>query len=188
MTENAQPAAKSTQENLPTAGADDDLFSFRWTEDGLLHITQKGEDAMALTFGSGSETVNNGLMAQCLNVLDRHECVEGSRDARAFLPAIIKEIGPQDAFERMLAVQMAITHIAMVRSGRRFANADHLHQYEAHERAFNKLARTYTTQMEALRKHRNGGRQTVTVQHVNVEGGAQAIVGNIQTGGGPNER
>ena len=35
-----------------------------------------------------------------------------------------------------------------------------------------------------LRKHRNGGKQTVTVQHVNVEDGGQAIVGNVDAGGG----
>lgn len=188
MTENTQPVATTPKDNLPTAGRDEDLFSFSWTEDGSLLVTQKGEDAMALTFGSSSETINTSLMAQCLSVLGKHECVDGGQDARGFLPAIVKEIGPKDAFERMLAVQMAITHLAMVRTGRRFANADDLHRYEAHERAFNKLARTYTTQMEALRKHRTGGKQTVTVQHVNVEGGAQAIVGNVQTGGGPNEK
>jgi hypothetical protein len=38
--------------------------------------------------------------------------------------------------------------------------------------------------LEALRKHRNGGvKQTVTVQHVNVEDGGQAIVSNVQAGG-----
>ena len=63
------------------------------------------------------------------------------------------------------------------------ANADQLPQFEAHERAYNKLARTYATQVEALRKYRNGGKQTVTVQHVNVEDGGQAIVGNVEAGG-----
>jgi hypothetical protein len=36
--------------------------------------------------------------------------------------------------------------------------------------------------MDALRKHRDGGKQVVRVQNVNVEGGGQAIVGNVQTG------
>lgn len=48
------------------------------------------------------------------------------------------------------------------------------------------MARFYATQMEALRKHHNGGKQTVTVQHVNVEGGGQAIVGNVAAGGAAN--
>jgi len=37
--------------------------------------------------------------------------------------------------------------------------------------------------MEVLRKHRNGGKQTVTVQHVNVLEGGQAIVGDVSHGG-----
>lgn len=39
-------------------------------------------------------------------------------------------------------------------------------------------------QVEALRKHRNGGKQTVIVQQVNVADGGQAIVGIVQTGAG----
>ena len=69
------------------------------------------------------------------------------------------------------------------RTARRFAYADQLPQYEAHERAYNKLARTFSAQVETLRKHRNGGKQTVTVQHVNVEDGGKAIVGHVEAGG-----
>ena len=54
---------------------------------------------------------------------------------------------------------------------------------QAHYSGYNKLCRTYSAQMEALRKHRNGGKQTVVVQHVNVNDGGQAIVGNVETGG-----
>ena len=72
----------------------------------------------------------------------------------------------------------------MVRAGRWMANASTLEQVQAHTTGYNKLARTYTLQMEALRKHRNGGKQTVTVQHVNVGDGGRAIVGNVQPGEG----
>ena len=34
-------------------------------------------------------------------------------------------------------------------------------------------------QMEALKRHRTGGEQKVTVQHVSVGEGGQAIVGNV---------
>ena len=34
-----------------------------------------------------------------------------------------------------------------------------------------------------LQRLRTGGNQTVTVQHVNVESGAQAVIGNVRTGG-----
>jgi len=51
---------------------------------------------------------------------------------------------------------------------------------------FNKLARTFTSQIEALKKYRATGEQNIRVQHVNVTDGGQAVVGNVQTGGGGN--
>ena len=41
------------------------------------------------------------------------------------------------------------------------------------ERAFNKLARTFATQVEALKRYRTGGEQTVRVEHVTVNEGGQ---------------
>jgi hypothetical protein len=83
----------------------------------------------------------------------------------------------------MLAVQMAAVHVATIRAGRWLATCDNLPQCEAHYTGFNKLARTFAAQIEALRKHRNGGKQTVVVQHVTVADGGQAIVGSVSTGG-----
>jgi hypothetical protein len=50
----------------------------------------------------------------------------------------------------------------------------------------NKLSRTYATLLEALNRHRGKGHQKVTVEHVNVHAGGQAIVGTVQQneGGG----
>jgi hypothetical protein len=62
---------------------------------------------------------------------------------------------------------------------RRLAHVEDIHQQDSAERAFNKLARTYATQMEALKRYRTGGEQKVTVQHVSVSEGGQAIVGNV---------
>lgn len=48
----------------------------------------------------------------------------------------------------------------------------------------NKLSRTYATLVEALNRHRGkGGQQRVTVEHVHVHAGAQAVVGVVGTGG-----
>ena len=52
------------------------------------------------------------------------------------------------------------------------------------ERTLNKLARTFAVQMETLKRYRTGGEQRVTVQHVNVAEGGQAIVGNVNAAGG----
>ena len=39
-------------------------------------------------------------------------------------------------------------------------------------------------QVEALKKYRSAGEQTIKVQHVTVNEGGQAIVGNVSQGGG----
>src|SRR6185437_12936835 len=48
----------------------------------------------------------------------------------------------------------------------------------------NKLSRTYTTLLEALNRHRGKGQQKVTVEHVHVYAGGQAVVGMVETPGG----
>ena len=48
----------------------------------------------------------------------------------------------------------------------------------------NKLSRTYATLLEALNRHRGKGQQKVTVEHVHVHAGGQAVVGMVETPGG----
>ena len=79
----------------------------------------------------------------------------------------------------MLAAQMAAIHVATLTLAQRLAHAEILPQQDSAERALNKLARTFATQMEALKRYRTGGEQKVTVQHVSVSEGGQAIVGNV---------
>ena len=47
----------------------------------------------------------------------------------------------------------------------RLAIVQNISQQHSTERAFNKLTRTFATQMEALKRYRIGGEQKVTVQH-----------------------
>jgi hypothetical protein len=105
----------------------------------------------------------------------------GKVDERAlnFMLSVVKGIKPRDQVEAMLATQMAAVHIAALTSAQRLALAETLPGQDSAERAFNKLSRTYATQMEALKRYRSGGEQNVTVQHVSVNDGGQAIVGNV---------
>jgi hypothetical protein len=45
-----------------------------------------------------------------------------------------------------------------------------------------KLERAFAAQVEALRKLKNGGSQFVRVEHVHVNGGGQAVIGNVANG------
>src|SRR5262245_2904656 len=44
----------------------------------------------------------------------------------------------------------------------------------------NKLSRTYATLVESLNRHRGKGQQKVTVEHVHVHAGGQAVVGSVE--------
>jgi hypothetical protein len=48
----------------------------------------------------------------------------------------------------------------------------------------NKLSRTYAAILEALNRHRGKGQQKVTVEHVHVHAGGQAVVGMVENPGG----
>jgi len=65
----------------------------------------------------------------------------------------------------------------------RLGRTETIPQQDSAERAFNKLARTYAAQVEALKRYRSRGDQTVRVEHVTVNEGGQAIVGNVNHGG-----
>jgi hypothetical protein len=44
-----------------------------------------------------------------------------------------------------------------------------------------RLLRAYATQVEALRRLRHGGSQTLRVEHVHVNEGGQALIGNVNS-------
>jgi len=69
--------------------------------------------------------------------------------------------------------------VASMTFARRLAHVEEIPQQDSVERAFNKLTRTFAMQMEALKRYRSGAEQKVTLQHVSVAEGGQAIVGNV---------
>ena len=104
-----------------------------------------------------------------------------------FLLSVVKSIEPRNEIEAMLAAQLAAVHVATMAFARRLAHVENIPQQDSAERAFNKLTRTFTTQMEALKKYRDAPQQRVHVEHVHVNEGGQAIVGNVKGGGRQNE-
>ena len=133
------------------------------------------------TIGAQDPAFFEGLISQLGNA----SAEAGQLDAAKinFVLGVMKDIAPKDAVEAMLVAQMAVVQMATMTFACKLANAKNLPQQDSAERAFNKLARTYTTQMEAFKRYRTGGQQTVTVEHVTVNAGGQAIVGNVETGG-----
>ena len=84
----------------------------------------------------------------------------------------------------MLVAQLVACHHAALECMRRAMLPSQVLEVRQLELGFaNKLSRTYATMLEALDRHRGKGQQHVTVEHVHVHQGGQAIVGNVHTGG-----
>ncbi|CAO4157300.1 hypothetical protein [Methylorubrum extorquens] len=127
--------------------------------------------------GTASVPFMEGLLRQITNVASH-----GPQPDEAninFVLAAVNGIEPRDELEAMLAAQMAAVHLATMTFARRLAHVDNLPQQDSAKRAFNKLARTFTAQVEALKRYRSTGQQTVRVERVTVEAGGQAIVGPV---------
>ncbi len=93
--------------------------------------------------------------------------------------AVVASVAPENELEALLAVQMAGTHaLGCEMMGRAMRNAD-IDRASTYVNLATKLQRTFTTQLEALARMRGKGQQTVRVEHVTVESGAQAIVGDV---------
>ena len=99
--------------------------------------------------------------------------------------ALLNGIQPQDEIEGMLAVQMIAVHnMAMETIKRAMITGQTFEGTEGNVTQATKMLRTFTTQMEALKRYRTGGQQKVTVEHVHVNEGGQAIVGVVNRGEG----
>ena len=149
---------------------------------GFEHKDLKTADALLMgAVGTVYGSFFDGLLRQLGNATARDGKV--SEGDLTFMFAVIKGIEPKDQVESMLAAQMAAVHMATMTFARRLNHVKSLPQLDSAERAFNKLARTFAAQVEALRRYRTGGEQKVTVEHVTVNEGGQAIVGNVVPGG-----
>lgn len=130
--------------------------------------------------GSDDERFIFGLIEQVTNAASKGS--ELNKPRSEFALSVIQAIDPRDEVEAMLAAQMAAVHMATMTFARRLNNVETIPQQDSAGSLLNKLARTYAAQAEALKKYRSGGEQRITVQHVTVNDGGQAVVGNVSTG------
>jgi hypothetical protein len=85
----------------------------------------------------------------------------------------------------MIATQLIATHNATMECYRRAMIGEQtLEGRRENLNQANKLSRTYATLIEALNRHRGKGQQKVTVEHVHVHAGGQAVVGVVESPGG----
>ncbi len=114
--------------------------------------------------GITDENFFHGLISQLRNAGTTQD--KPSELRINFMLSVIRGIAPKDQVEIMLAAQMAVIQMATMTIGGEFLRSDLLLVLNSYERVLNKLARTFSAQMEALKRYRTSGQQKVTVEHV----------------------
>jgi hypothetical protein len=142
--------------------------------------------------GSLSDSWNNVLANQALQAqwLKNSDRETQDKQCSAILGALVG-IGPKDELESMIAAQLLAAHNAAMECYRRGMISEQTFEGRRENLSqANKLSRTYAMLLEALNRHRGKGQQKVTVEHVTVNAGGQAIVGNVEApvGGGPPQK
>jgi hypothetical protein len=144
---------------------------------------EKGE--LKALGGLRSDDFNRVLLNDVANTLwTKHSTEEWQAQQLAAVAGALRGIEPRDELEGMLAAQaMASHHAAMECYRRAMLPEQSFEAWKEQINQANKLSRTYATLLEALNRHRGKGQQKVTVEHVHVHSGGQAIVGAVETGG-----
>ncbi len=129
--------------------------------DGVLRVTFTHADPvwahilMMADLGTCDPNFMVGVQRQVASIGAHGQKID--EGASNFLLSVVRGVQPRDELEAMLAVQMGAIHQATMMMARRLNHVDNIAQQDAAERALNKLARTYATQMEALNAFARAG-------------------------------
>ena len=140
------------------------------------------ENKCAASFGLRDGKVAFQILTQAANL----QCWSGSEKALDnFGTALgtLSEIGPRGALEMLLAVQMMGVHQAALKFlANATAEAQTPEGGDLNVLRAARLMRLFLEQVEAMQKLKGKhGQQKVTVEHVHVHQGGQAIVGAVST-------
>jgi hypothetical protein len=147
----------------------------------LLDLHKALRGALRPIGGSKADSWNEIVVNQAISTLWKsgHPGTDVKREEGVLVGMLCMK--PQDEFEGMLMAQIIGTHNATMECHRRamLPEQPFAGRSEALTQA-NKLSRTFATLLEALNRHRGKGQQKVTVEHVHVHAGGQAVVGVVE--------
>jgi len=184
-------AAKETELATASPPPDRNPLHIYKNERGELAISRVGSVRVTQTFlGTNSAdqdntTLDNHRWAQLCYALPQSK---GKCDDPQMLNIALDGVAalqPRDGMEVMLCSQLVALHS----QGLQFLGRGMLPEQttDGVDRNVNraaKLLRSFATIAECLRTYRGGGHQKVTVEHVTVQAGGQAIVGTVNKGVG----
>ena len=163
------------------------LPKFKNNGDQIVHDTGEGlaecDSLLINVAGTADSDLTCYLVGQAADAIQRTEKPQADILNKAV--AALAGIGPRDELEGMLAVQMIAVHHLAMECMKRARRSQPIEGMNYHINCATKLQRTFVAQVEALNRYRGKGQQKVTVEHVHINKGGQAIVGAVnQEGGG----
>jgi hypothetical protein len=134
--------------------------------------------------GIRSRELANRMVIQVADALVQQKSTEEEDDLIKAIAAI-GEMEPQNLTEAMLASQMiAANDAALMFLSLATIENQHPEAIDTNVLRATRLMRVFREQLEAMQKLRGkSGQQKVTVEHVHVHDGGQAIVGTVTAGG-----
>lgn len=162
---------------LSWEGAEGNVARLMWGDDGARGGANEAAAGAAL--GSGDSafifTQVNAL------ALATEQTFKGDATALKSALAIVRATEPKNELEGAMAVQIAATHVLAMKMLARANQADNAPMRDSYVNQATKLQRTMTALVEGLGKLRTGGKQSVEVRYVYVNG--NAVLGDVHTGG-----
>jgi len=160
-------------EITPDTGGTDDLQSFY---QAAMLITGTHNRELAITL------LNQVAMSQGELTASSLPKINGAL-------AAVAEFAPRDVTEALLVSQMVASHNLSMKFISRAAKVSSVDLQKSYLNSASKLSRLFVSQVDTLRRYRQKGCQKMTVEHVHVHEGGQAIVGSVtqEKGGGAGE-
>jgi hypothetical protein len=161
------------------------------TSSALPSVDPRTRDIWLKSMGGSSSSDWNGSLIQqvALSTPTPNPDPEARAGQMNGLLEVLEGIAPRDALEGMMAAQLMAAHNAAMECYRRANNPKQTFEGRREDlNQANKLSRTYAALVEALNRHRGKGEQKVTVEHVHVHAGGQAVVGSVKVPGYPKGR
>lgn len=101
---------------------------------------------------------------------------------------LMQAFAPQDEYEGQLISQLVILHEHSMEWLGKAMSTERVDFANVYLNGASKLLTRHHETLDTLLKYRRRGEQRMTVEHVHVHNGGQAIVGTITTGGGMNQK
>jgi hypothetical protein len=165
---------------------------FAKDKDGALHVSDKGYAKIVDTFMGPlsahrrlklGNDLGSTLLGQVSGALPYGKGHCENLEALNFALDAMASLEPRDGLEVMLCSQLVALHSQALEYLRRTMLPEQTNDGVDHNvNRATRLLRTFAILTESLRAHRSGGKQTVTVEHVTVQAGGQAIVGTVNRG------